>query len=413
VSPATEDELVAVVRRAATDGRVVRVAGSGHSFTGTVVTDGVLVALDHYDRVLDIDPVAMTATVQAGIRLHRLNEALLARGLALPNLGDIDRQSIAGAVATGTHGTGLGFHGIASQVVGLRLVTADGAVVVADADHEPEVLHVARVGLGALGIVSTVTLAVVPAFHLHAVEGAARLDDVLDALPDTLARVEHFECYWVPHTDRVLTKANDRVVDRGPDRPRWKAVLADEVLANGLFGAACRVGRHWPGFTRRFNRIIPAVAGDDYVEVSSAVFTSPRRVRFEEMEYAVPLAAGPDAVRAVRRFVEGHDRPISFPVEIRFLGGDDIPLSMAHGGPRCFVAVHTYRGAPDPVYFREVEAVLRDHDGRPHWGKVHTRTAADLAPAYPEWDRFARLRHRLDPDGRFLNDYTRRVLVNS
>ncbi|MFM7537686.1 MAG: D-arabinono-1,4-lactone oxidase [Acidimicrobiales bacterium] len=411
--PASEEELAAAVRRAADHGRVVRVAGSGHSFTDTVVTDGELILLDRYGEVLAVDPSAMTVTVQAGIPLHRLNAALLARGLALPNLGDIDRQTIAGAIATATHGTGVRHHGIASQVVGLRLVAGDGRIVACTAEQEPEVFHCARVGLGALGVVSTVTLAVVPAFHLHAVERAAGLDETLDGLDELLARNEHLELYWFPHTDRTLVKANNRVVDRPPDRPRWREVLDDEVLANGVFGLGCRLGALFPAVVPSLARLATAAVGADYVDDSAKVFTSPRRVRFQELEYSVPLAAGPACLRAVCRLVEAHDRPISFPVEMRFLAGDDIPLSTAYGEARAYLALHTFRGAPDPVYFREAEAILRDHAGRPHWGKLHSCRADDLRPRYPEWERFQAVRDRLDPDGRFLNDYTRRVLVSS
>jgi L-gulono-1,4-lactone dehydrogenase len=407
--PRSEEELVAAVQAAATARRRVKAVGAGHSFTDIACTDGTLVSLDDHAELVSVDLPANRVTVGAGVRLHELSIRLRAMGMALPNLGDIDVQSVAGAVSTGTHGTGIGYRTISDAVVGVRLVTGDGTVVAADEAVEPEVLRHARVGLGALGVLSTVTLQLVPAFNLHAIEEEADVDDVMAGLHELVADNDHFEFYWVPHTRRALTKRNARTQDEptGGDRRRR---LEKELFENVGFGAINRFGRRFPSLVPGIARHMPAGGRSEYVAPSHEVFATPRRVRFLEMEYAVPREAFPEVFGELRALVERLPHPVSFPVEVRFLGGDDIPLSMASGRDSCFVAVHVYRGTPHHAYFAGVEAIMRAHGGRPHWGKLHHREAADLAESYPGWEAFLAVRDRLDPDRRFANPYLDRVL---
>lgn len=407
--PASEDELVALVRAAAAVGQRVKVVGSGHSFTDIAVTDGRLVRLDAYDRVLRTDPARGTVTVQAGIPLWRLNEELDARGLALPNLGDVAYQTVAGAIATGTHGTGSRLGGLATFVTALRLVTGDGSTIDCSADEEGEVFHAARVGLGALGAVSTVTLQCVPAFRLHAVERPERLDRVLADLDADVDGNDHVELYWVPHTRWALTKRNNRTDAPPSPRSAWREWRDDVLYQNLLFGAACRAGRIRPSWIPSLVRRVPSTR-TDLVDASHRVFTSPRLVRFVEMEYAIPRAAAAEALRRVVDLVETTGLLLSFPVEVRFTAADDIPLSMAHGRDTCFIAVHVDRGTPYQQYFEGVEQIMDGYGGRPHWGKVHFQTAATLAPRYPEWEAFQAVRRRLDPAGVFANRHLDRVL---
>ncbi len=410
VRPTGEAELARVVAAAAERGGRVKAVGAGHSFSGLATTDDVLVDLCRHDRVLSLDHDAGTVTVEAGIRLRALSEYLWTRGLALENLGDIDVQSVAGATSTGTHGTGLAFGCLSSRIVGMRIVDGTGCVHVCDEAEDPELLHVARVGLGALGIVSTVTLRVVPAFHLHALEEPRRIDDVLSTLEASFAEHDHFECFWVPHTGWALTKTNRRTDEPVRPRRRWDEFVQDRLSTNLLFDAVNRVGVWRPGAIIPLGRRLPSAGRVDYVDRSYRVFASPRHVRFLEMEYAVPLEATVDAVRAVQRIVAELDAPVSFPVEVRATAGDDIPLSMASGRPTGFVAVHSYRDHPADRYFSRVEDAMRDLGGRPHWGKVHRRQASDLADAYAGWDRFQVVRDRMDPHRVFANPELDRVL---
>ncbi|MGH9209274.1 MAG: D-arabinono-1,4-lactone oxidase [Acidimicrobiales bacterium] len=408
--PDSEDELVQIVKSAADRDLRVKVVGTGHSFTSIACTDGVMIDLSRYGRVLDHDVERRTVTVEAGIPLHRLSDELDARGLALENMGDIDQQTIAGAIQTATHGTGLRFGNLATQVVGIRLVTADGSVIECSADERPDVFDAARVGLGALGIVSTVTIQCVPAFRLHAVEQAIRLDRVLAGLDELVTDNDHFEFFWVPHTGWALTKRNRRTDEQARPRPRVRAWLDDTVLPNWAFGAACRVGRWRPSLIPRLARMIPNTGAVDYVDRSDRVFTSPRLVKFWEMEYALPRPALAEALHRVRALVDQLGMKLSFPVEVRFSAGDDIPLSTAFGRESSYIAVHVYRGTPYDAYFAGVERIMDDYGGRPHWGKMHYQTSETLASRYPRWGDFQAVRATLDPAGRFANPYLDRVL---
>jgi FAD-linked oxidoreductase len=400
-------DVVAAVKDAARDGLRLKAVGSGHSFTAIAVPDGVAVRAPSDPRLLQVDATGL-ATVPAGMTLRTLSPLLWARGRALPNLGDIDAQTVAGAIATGTHGTGARHRGLADQVRALELVTADGAVRTCSPSENADVFAAARVGLGALGILVSVTLQTVPAFHLHAIEAARPLDGALELFDGD---DDHVEFYWFPHTDVAATKRNNPTDADGPARGRVAEWVGDELIGNGAFGIVCRLGAAAPRLVPGLNRFAAGqFAHSEYVDRSYRVFTSPRRVRFLEMEYAVPRAALPDAFAGLRRAVERHGQAVTFPVEVRVAAADDIPLSTASGRDSAYLAVHVHRSEPHEAYFGAVEAVMRDLDGRPHWGKLHTRAAADLRPAYPGFDAFVALRDRLDPERRFGNAYLERVL---
>lgn len=399
-----------IVERAAAEGQRIKVVGAGHSFTGVALTDGRMVRPDSFGDVLEEDAAGGTVTVQAGIQLARLNEELDRRGLAMENLGDIAYQSIAGAISTATHGTGARFGGLATQVVGLRLIAADGSIIDCSPEQEPEVFKAARVGLGALGIISAVTLKAVPAFNLRAVEMPMRVDELLASLDEHVAENDHFEFFWVPHTGWALTKRNNRTDEPLAPRGRWQEFRDDILLSNVTFGALCRLGRLRPSMIPRLVRALPGGGRVEYVDKSYRVFASPRLVRFYEMEYAIPREAAAEALNRVRDFVDRSGLTLSFPVEVRFTAADDIPLSTASGRDSCYIAVHVFEGMQYQQYFEGVEQIMNGYDGRPHWGKLHFQTAETLAPRYPEWDAFQRVRARLDPEGLFSNPYLDRVL---
>jgi FAD-linked oxidoreductase len=401
------EDVVAALRRAELSGAPVKPVGAGHSFTDIACTEGVQLRLDRFDRVIDCTDT--TVTVEAGITLGRLGAELASRGLAMENLGDIAYQSLAGAISTGTHGTGLRKGGLPTQVVGLELVAADGSVLRCGPDLDRELFDCARVGLGALGVLTTVTLEVVPAFRLRAVEEPMRLPAVLEQLDELVEKNEHFEFFYVPHTDWCLTKRNNPTEDP-PTGGRRRRLAERYLFENVVFGAACYAGRLRPSLVPRFARLAPASGRAEWVERSDKVFTSPRLVRFAEMEYAVPREAAAEVVTEIRRFIDRSGLAVSFPVEVRFAAADDICLSTAHGRETCYVAVHMFKGVPYEQYFRGVEAIASAVEGRPHWGKLHFQTAATLAPRYPGWERFAEARRRLDPEGRFANAYLDRVL---
>ncbi|MGE0300791.1 MAG: D-arabinono-1,4-lactone oxidase [Pseudonocardia sp.] len=346
------------------------------------------------------------ATVPAGMTLRTLDELLWHHGRALANLGDIDAQTVAGAISTGTHGTGTHHPGLAAQVRGMEIVLADGSVARWGAGSDE--LRTGRIGLGALGVVTSLTLATVPAFHLHAVEETLPLDAALDVLdgPD-----DHAELYWFPHADVVTAKRNNRTTADGPHRSRAAEWLGDELLGNAGFAALCRIGESAPRVVPALNRFAAArFAAGEYVDRSYRVFTSPRRVRFVEMEYAVAREALPEAFAAVRQAAQRHAQEVTFPVEVRIAAGDDIPLSTAYRRDSAYLAVHVRRGRPHEAYFAAVEDAMLALDGRPHLGKLHGLDAAALRERHPGVARFTTLRDRLDPERRFANAYRERVL---
>ena len=412
-TPRSEAEVADELRRAAERDLRVKAVGAGHSFTGVAVTDGVQLRLGALTGITSIDATRGEATVRAGTPLHVLNEELAAFGYALPNLGDVDRQSVAGATGTGTHGTGLRLQGLSAGIRGLRLVLADGSVVECSPRKEPELFQAARLGLGALGIVTEITLAVVPAFLLHAVEKPEPLLDVLDHLDVVAETNDHFEFYWFPHTDRTQTKRNNRVPagTAAKPLPAWRERLDDDLLSNRFFELTNRVATRMPRTTRGINAVASrALSERQYTDWSHKVFVSPRDVRFMESEWAFPRAALADVLLELRQWVDSHNERISFPVECRVAAADDVWLSTAHERESCYVAIHKYHRQQPGPYFEAFEAIAVNHAGRPHWGKMHTRDAAYLRGQYPRFDDFLAVRDRVDPKRRFANPYLERVL---
>jgi len=409
--PRSEEQLQKIVRNANRNQQNVRVAASGHSFTAAVITNDVLVSLEHFRRVLEVDRLNRTVTVQAGIRLSDLNEQLANVGLAMTNMGDVAYQSVAGAISTGTHGTGLRFGGMATQVRGLRLMGADGEGIDASPLDNPELFHAARVSLGALGIITQVTLAVEPAFNLHTREASEPLADVLASWDERINVHDHFEFFFIPGTESVLSKSTDRT--ERPAQPRSRlAHFRDSVLFENVgFGAMCQLGRVKPSLIPKMTPLIAsAVSDNEYIDRSDRILTSSRLVKFMEMEYSIPVAQAPDVLAQLQAEVTASNIDVLFPVEVRAVAADDIPLSTATGRDSAFIAVHMFKGREYRPYFELVERIMMEHAGRPHWGKMHFRSAESLAPLYPQWDEFQRVRTGVDPTGMFSNDYVNRVL---
>jgi FAD-linked oxidoreductase len=411
--PADTEAVASAVRRAAERGQRIKALGSGHSFTGIGRPDDVAVDLSALEGLQEVDQELGTVVVGAGTPLHRLNDLLAGVGLAMANLGDIDAQTVAGAISTGTHGTGEKFGGISTQVIGLEMVLADGSVVACSAVERPELWSAARVGLGALGVLTRVTLRAVPLFALRAEEGPMALDELLERFDELVAGFDHFEAYWFPHTRVALTKGDTRVpLAEGLDRlPPWKEWLDDEFLSNTVFGWTVRLGNRQPALIPRLNRVASRALGSrSFTDLSYKVFTSPRRVRFREMELAIPRSGAIEAIREVVAAIEKSDLAIGFPVELRVAEADDIPLSTASGRDSAYLAFHVPADVDHEPYFRLVAGILDGYGARPHWGKLHTLDAELLRTRYPRFDEFVRLRAALDPDGTFTNAYLDHVL---
>jgi FAD-linked oxidoreductase len=401
IRPRDLDELAGAVTRAAQDGKTVRARGSGHSFTAVGAAHDVALDLGDWTGITAADIDTGLVTVRAGTTLRALNAELDRLGLAMTNLGDIDAQTISGAISTGTHGTGARFGGIATQVVSCS------------ATELPDLFAAGRVGLGALGVVSSVTLQTEPSFVLAAEERPEPLDEVLEALDENCAANDHFEFYWFPYGPKALTKRNNRLPAGTEPAPLSKVrqFVEYEVMENQAFGALCRIGRRVPKLVRPLNRLSSTVlSARSYRDVSHRVSVTNRSVRFVESEYAVPREALGDVLAELRRRVPELADPVMFPVEIRVAAADDIWLSTAYQRDSAYVAIHQFTGMPYEEYFALFESIAADVGGRPHWGKMHTLDAAALRSRYPRFDDFVDLRTKLDPTGLFTNPYLDRVL---
>ncbi|PII87562.1 FAD-linked oxidoreductase [Leucobacter sp. OLJS4] len=413
IAPESIDHVVRAVERARETGHTVKPIGASHSFTAIGATDGIRIELDRMQGMVSADLTRGRVTLWGGTRLWQLPDILDPLGLALENMGDIDRQTITGATQTGTHGTGLGFGGLASRVVGATLVTGTGEVLTVSETENAELLPAVALGLGALGVLVTVTIQCVPSYLLHAVEAPAPFEEVLESYEQRCRDSDHFEFYWFPHTEGTRTKTNTRMpVAAGPEPLGSVSRFVDEELVNNAALAGLVSFERWvPASTPALNRMIEQVSSRrSYRDLSHRVFVTRRRVKFREMEYSVPLEAVPTALRELRALIERRDYRISFPIEVRAAAADDRPLSTASGRESGYIAVHRYFRDPDREYFREAEAILAAHEGRPHWGKMHTQDAGSLSRRYPGFDRFVEARERLDPDRVFANPYLRRVL---
>jgi L-gulonolactone oxidase len=408
--PRDRDELAAAVTEAVSAAWKISVAGSGHSFTETAMTGDAMIDVGALSGVIDADPSSGLVEVGAGTILAELNSELDRLGLAMENLGDIDRQTVAGAIATGTHGTGARLGNLSAQVAAIELVTADGSVRTLG-ESEPDLLRAARVSIGALGALSSVTLRGVPAFTLEMIARPEPREEVLDTFDERAAAHDHFELFTFPYADSALVLERNRT--DAPPQPRGstKGFLNDVVLENWALEALSATGKLFPSSIPRLSRLAARLAsGGRVTDRSDRIFASERRVRFTEMEYGVPRGHGPEAARRVIEWIRANRYPVFFPIEMRVSAGDDALLSPSHERDTAYIAVHQYRGMEWRPYFEAVEAIMDDYDGRPHWGKRHFQTATTLEPRYPRWADFQAAREELDPDHVFTNEYAARVL---
>lgn len=404
-----EEALANVIADCREQQRGLRVVGSGHSFTPLVQTEDTLVNLDHFQGLINIDESKGIAEVWAGTKLAALGEILHQHGLAQENLGDINVQSIAGAVSTGTHGTGTQFAGIANQVVGLTLIDGQGRTWECDQFRNPELFQAARVSLGALGIISKVRLQTVPAYKLHYQSKRDQLDTCMGDLARHLEENRNFEFYWFPYSDRVqLKKMNE--TEAAPTNIGWGKKFNDVVLENYAFWVLSESCRLVPALCAPVSKLCAALVGaDERVDWSHRLYATPRLVRFQEMEYNVPRKYFAQVIEEIRQVTADRKFRVHFPLECRFAAPDDIWLSPGYQRETAYIAVHMYRNMPWQEYFHAIEAIFLKYDGRPHWGKWHSLTEKQLAERYPRWQAFNDLRRELDPQGLFLNAHLRRL----
>ncbi|MER7622894.1 D-arabinono-1,4-lactone oxidase [Streptomyces sp. NPDC126503] len=410
--PSRPEEVAAAVSESVRDGLRVKAVGAGHSFSPIAVAPDVQLRLDLLDGVEEIDTESGLVTVGAGMPLWKLNPLLAAHGRALENMGDIDRQTVSGAISTGTHGSGVRFGGIATQVRALELVLADGSFARCSPGERPDLFAAARVGLGALGVITRVTLRTVPLFALHARDAAMPVAETLERVQELADAHDHFEFFWFPHSDTTLTRrfrrlpGDARLAPIGPFARRL-----DEAVSGAGFEGLNRIGTRVPGLVPPITRLAArAMSSRTWTDHAPRVFVSARNVRFHEGEFALPREHAAEALRELKSWIDTHGEKVSFPLEVRFTAADDIWLSTAHGRETCYIAFHQYHRMPYRRYFDACRRILGAYGGRPHWGKMHDLGADDLRPRYAHFDDFTALRDALDPEGVFSNPYLDRVL---
>jgi FAD-linked oxidoreductase len=406
--PSGEEEIAEIVKVARQQGRKVRIMGSGHSFTSLCKTDDFLITLDHFQGIIHIDKDKKLARVKAGTKLKTLNLLLDQQGLGLENLGDIDEQSIAGAISTGTHGTGASFGNLCTQLRALRFINGLGQVVSCSEQENPQLFKAAVLSLGALGIITEVTLQCVPAYNLALHIRKKGLEAVLANYKGYNAANRHFEFYWFPHTPYVLTKELNQ--SNKTDKDTFGDYLQEVVLENYALKALCELSYRLPSLSRAISRLAAITVSDYHKSKRSyKVFSTYRIVRFNEMEYNVPVEAYPEVMKEVTQWINRHHHHVMFPVENRFVKGDDIFLSPAYQRDSAYIAIHAYHKKNYHAYFGAVEDIFKAYGGRPHWGKIHTLKKAELEKLYPEFDAFRHIRAAQDPHDVFLNPYLQTI----
>lgn len=397
-APRTESEAAEVLKTSAAP---VRAVGAGHSFTALVPTSGTLLTLDNLSGVERWE--GTEAVVRGGTRLGALGPALAARGRAMANLPDINKQSLGGCLATATHGTGKGLKAIHGDVTGLRLATVAGEVLDCDADNNPDIFQAAKVSLGALGVITQVRLATIENRRLHRRVWVEPLEETFAKAEERWAQHRNFEFYAVPFTGLAANITHDETdapaKPRGPDTDTTFLEVLKQLRNLTRFSAPLRKAAA--------KAILGSVAPEEAVDEGWKLLSTERPVRFNEMEFHIPVDRHLTALKDVVGAIEANRPDVFFPIEVRRIAADEAWLSPFQGGPRGSIAVHCHYKDDYDFLFSLIQPILRAHDGRPHWGKLHTLKAPDLAALYPDWTRFLDVRRRLDPQGRLLNTYLR------
>ena len=413
MKPSSIEELIETVRTNTKHGHRMRVAGSGHSYSPIVSTDGILLSLDKLRGIEDVDPEANEATVLAGTKLQSLGDLLWDQGMAMSNLGDTHAQALAGAISTATHGSGITLGSVSTQVIGFTLVTAAGELLECSPQQHPEIFKAAQVSMGALGIIVKVRLKLLSRYKLREVRRRRDLESVLAEVHKSIREHRHFEFWFWPDTSRVSVRARD-ISEARITETAFSRFWEDIVFENGALWLVSVLSDLIPSLADTFSRLSARLdTKGEKVDRSYRILTTPRLVRLTEMEYAVPAEAGPDCLREIKKFIDQSDIPINFPIQYRYVAADDAYLSPFYKQDSALIDLQQYIGLPHEEYFRAGEAIFKKYGGRPHWGKLHHRTAEELRELYPMWDKFHEIRRSLDPNNVFMNDYLRRVLGDS
>lgn len=408
--PTTEADVIDIVKAARQQGRKIRCIGSGHSWTRLIETNDILVSLDNMQGIVSIDKANNRATVWAGTKIKKAGELLFENGLGQENLGDIDVQSLAGALSTGTHGTGKHLRTIAAQLHAITFVNGSGELIECSEESNVETFKAAQVALGSLGVITKLTYNLMPAYKLHYISGKETLDNVLQNLERYKEDTRNFEFYWFPHTNTVQTKFSNITTEEVTTSGFMK-YLSEVVLENKLFYVLSEISRIFPFATKAISKISAwGVSKANRIDWAHRIYATERSVRFLEMEYNFPAENFEQVIREIQRTISEKNIRVHFPLECRFVKSDDILISPAYQRESAYIAVHQYLGIPHLEYFKEMEEIFMKYGGRPHWGKMHTRKADYLSTVYPQWNAFKAIRETNDPNQLFINPHLAEVL---
>ncbi|NBJ70246.1 MULTISPECIES: D-arabinono-1,4-lactone oxidase [Clostridia] len=408
VYPTSIAEVCQIVKQAKKENQQIRVIGAGHSFTPIAASPGYLISLDNLTGIISIDEEQQTAVVLAGTRLYDLSKQLAEQGFSQENLGDINTQSLAGATLTGTHGTGIQFGNLATQVVELKMVNADGDVITVNAQSEVP-LQAAAISLGLLGIVVEMAIRIIPAPTYRFESRKIHFLHLLQDMKQLIAENRHFECFMFPYSEIVQIKTMNlsEQVPLSVRKHRLKAL----VVENYAYQLLSETARFIPRTTRWISRLSAKAIGSSVIHAKNYdLFATARNVRFREMEYSIPLEKLSEALIAIRTKMEREGYHVHFPIEIRMAKGDDLWLSTAYARDSAYIAIHMYKGMPYEKYFQDMDALLQAYEARPHWGKMHNMNLTQLHRVYPKLEAFLNIREQLDPSGIFLNAYFAKLL---
>ena len=407
--PNSEEEIAQIVVKAGATEQKIRVVGSGHSFSPLVHTNDILLSLDNMQGLIDVDKVAQTATVWAGTKLRRLGALLHEKGLAQENMGDIDAQSIAGALSTGTHGTGVNLGTLSTQIHEITFVNGLGEIQVVSLASNPALFKAAQVSIGTLGIITKVKLNLSQAYKIECETAKMTLDECMARLPELKLENRNFEFFWFPHTAKVQIKKMNST-DAPAKDPGVVKKIEKLVVENWLFLCLSTLAKWIPSFSRIVARISAwGIGSGKSVNWSFKIYATPRLVKFQEMEYNVPAACFEAVMKEIKSVIVQNNIRVHFPIECRFVKRDEITISPAYQRDGAYIAVHQFKGMPYKDYFAKCEAIFRKYDGRPHWGKINTVTKEEFASLYPKWEEFNSIRKQMDPKRIFLNNYLEQI----
>lgn len=407
--PSSEQEVAEIVKEASKSKRKIRAIGSGHSFTPVCATDDITISLDNMQNISRIGD-SNIAYAQGGTKLYKLGAGLENLGLAQENLGDINKQSVAGALSTGTHGTGTRFGSISSQIEEVTFVNGKGEIHTVTYESDPDLFRSLQVSVGTLGIITGLKLRCIPAYNLHLKKKKEKLTDVLANLEKHNAENRNFEFYWLPHTEYTQTKYSNTIEQKGKETSAAVAWFNEVFLENYMLEVICKIAKAIPSLNPAMSKLTAAFIGnEEKIKASHEVFATVRKVKFTEMEYSVPMEHYQTVMQELLRAFEKNKYAINFPIENRFVMEDEPYLSTSYGRKSAYIACHAYKGVDNTKYFRDLEEIFQHYGGRPHWGKMHTCDANYLSKQYAKWDVFQKIREEQDPNQIFTNPHIQKI----